>query len=302
MDFFISLRNSISQYILDHPTLMYLWWISILIVFGMLLGRFVKKVQKTIIKVRYTQNKDESGRAVTLTQAMTWTVEVVIWIIIFIIIAANIGIPNQTITIFTTVFGAGLGFGMQSLFKDVISSVVRLSSQTFNVGDFITVETSSGSHTGTVENFNLQSVTLSSDTEGKIIVPQGDISVIKNFNYGMGRFVVTLVFEPTVDLINLLTYLQQLVDSVNAREDISAWTKTVDGEEDIAHDDVFTLKLRGVSDVSDGSIKIQVEGLTSNGNQFAMKRSTLKIITNMLYEKGITYQGRMVIKEGGRNE
>lgn len=281
--------------IVHNKFILFAWWVLILILVGFVLGRVIHKVQRLIIKIQETSfpkdDKNNNKRALTLTQVATWLFQAAVWISIAVLIGNRIGIPVQVLTLFSTVFGAGLGFGLQSLFKDVISSVVHISERSINVGDYIAVETSSGIQSGTVEKVSLRHIQLSSEQDGKIIVPQGTINVIKNYNEGIGQFLIDLYFDTDIELSKVLNMIQSIVDDVNNEESLEPY---IDADDKPFIEDVFTVKLRGISDVSQGRMKLQLEGQTEAGKQFAAKRALLKIITNKLYDNGITYHSGSV--------
>lgn len=236
-------------------------------------------------------NENNTKRALTLTQAATWLMRAAVWITIFVLIGNRIGIPVQVLTLFSTVLGAGLGFGLQPLFKDVISSVVHITERSINVGDYIAVETTSGIQSGTVEKVSLRHIQLLSDQDGKIVIPQGSINVIKNYNTGIGKFLIDLYFETNIDLSEVLNMIRDITDKINNEESLEPY---IDEDDTKFIEDIHFVKLRGISDVSQGRMKIQVDGQTEAGKQFPAKRALLKIITNKLYSNGITYHSSTI--------
>lgn len=281
--------SDIIYHIANNRFILFAWWAAIMMLSGFVAGRAINKVQDILIRVQEASpisSDINTRRSVTLTQTTSWVVQTVVWIVILIMIGNKIGIPVQVITLFSTVFGAGLGFGMQSIFKDVIASTVHIVERSINVGDFIDVETTSGSHMGTVEKVSLRHIQLSSEADGKIIIPQGAITVIKNYNEGIGKFLVNLYFNTDIDLNSVLLPIREIVDKINTAEDVSDY---MDEGDEVVLDTMHTLVFRGISDVSAGRMNVQVEGQTTAGNQFASKRLLLKILTARLYSEGITY-------------
>ena len=283
------LSSDVMYDIVNNKFVVFTWWVIIMILCGFVIGRVINKIQDILIRVQEATAGNSTAtakRAVTLTQAISWVAQIMVWICIIIMICGKIGIPVQVITLFSTVFGAGLGFGMQSIFKDIIASTVHIVERSINVGDIVSVETSRGTHTGTVDKVSLRHIQLSSEQDGKIIIPQGDITVIKNYNEGVGKFLVDLYFNTDIDLQQVLSSIREVVDAINNDKDLTE--HMVESDKAIL-DDIHSVSLRGISDVSAGRMKIQVEGQTSAGNQFAGKRLVLKIITSKLYAEGITY-------------
>lgn len=273
------------EYITHSKILVFIWWMLILLLGAYLLSKIVTKIQRLFAASLLMTSDDDSsdlGRALTLSQTLSWTIKVVIWIVVFMMIGTKIGIPASVLTLFSTIFGAGLGFGMQSLFKDVVSSVVHIGEKLFDVGDFVVLETSSGTVKGTVENVNLRNIRISSLSDGIIFVPQGSIEVVKNYNKGTGRFMLEVPFSPHDDLETILNIIGETVDNVNKDphmfDDIDGLLSIID------------VKLVGINSVADGVINIEINGTTELGKQYPAKIALLKTITDVLYEKGFHYK------------
>src|SRR3546814_10847173 len=74
------------------------------------------------------------------------------------------------------VVGVAIGFGAQTLVKDVISGVFYLLDDASRVGEYI----QSGSYTGTVESFSLRSVKLRHHRGPLYTVPFGELGAVQN--------------------------------------------------------------------------------------------------------------------------
>ncbi len=84
------------------------------------------------------------------------------------------------------VAGLAIGFGAQSLIKDVISGFVILMEDQFHVGDVIQAAGVSGQ----VENITLR-VTSVRDLQGRVhFVPNGEIKVVSNLTKEWSRAVL----------------------------------------------------------------------------------------------------------------
>ena len=76
------------------------------------------------------------------------------------------------------VVGVAIGFGSQTLVKDVISGVFFLLDDAFRVGEYI----ESGSIRGTVEGFSLRSIKLRHHRGYLHTVPFGSLDKITNYS------------------------------------------------------------------------------------------------------------------------
>jgi moderate conductance mechanosensitive channel len=95
-----------------------------------------------------------------------------------------------------SVLGVALGFGSQSLVKDVIGGFFILFENQFAVGEYI----KAGEFSGTVEEIGLRSTRLR-DWGGELhIVPNGSISAVTNYNRGKMRALVDIHLPYEEDL------------------------------------------------------------------------------------------------------
>ena len=76
------------------------------------------------------------------------------------------------------VVGVAVGFGAQTLVKDVISGIFYLLDDAFRVGEYI----QSGSYKGTVESFSLRSVKLRHHRGPVYTVPFGELGAVQNMS------------------------------------------------------------------------------------------------------------------------
>src|SRR5690242_21356124 len=76
------------------------------------------------------------------------------------------------------VIGIAVGFGAQTLVKDIISGMFYLLDDAFRVGEYI----QSGSFKGTVESFSLRSIKLRHHRGPLYTVPFGSLGAIQNMS------------------------------------------------------------------------------------------------------------------------
>jgi len=95
------------------------------------------------------------------------------------------------------ILGVALGFGAQSLVKDVISGFFILMENQYTVGEYI----KTGEFSGIVEELELR-VTKIRDWGGEFhIIPNGQISVVTNYSRGSMRALVEvgIAYEEDID-------------------------------------------------------------------------------------------------------
>ena len=167
-------------------------WLNIVIVIAVLLiviivvriiaGRMRRLVDKKISDEKMVIKK----RTYTFTSVVSNLVIVVASVAAILIIADQIGISVTPLLAGAGVAGIVIGFGAQSLIKDLINGIFILLEQWYQINDIVTI----GDTTGTVERFNLRS-TVIRDIEGTVhFIPNGEINRLSNRTHVWSRALV----------------------------------------------------------------------------------------------------------------
>lgn len=110
-----------------------------------------------------------------------------------------------------SVLGVALGFGSQSLVKDIIGGFFILFENQFAVGEYI----KAGEFSGTVEEIGLRATRLR-DWSGELhIVPNGSISAVTNYNRGKMRALVDIHLPYDEDLDRAMSVMHSVCQEVN---------------------------------------------------------------------------------------
>lgn len=115
---------------------------------------------------------DAERRAETLGAVLTNAARVLVIVFFLLMTLQEFGVNIGPLVAGAGVAGVALGFGAQSLVKDVISGFFLLMENQFGVGDIVNVD---DKHTGTVERMTLR-ITQLRDAEGRAhFIPNGSI-------------------------------------------------------------------------------------------------------------------------------
>ncbi len=117
-----------------------------------------------------------SARAATVTALVANIWRVVVAVIAFFVALETIGINLTPLLAGATVIGATIGFGAQSLVRDLLSGFLMIVEDQFDIGDVLVV----GDVTGKVEDLSLR-VTRMRDDEGTMwVIANGEIRQLGN--------------------------------------------------------------------------------------------------------------------------
>ena len=126
----------------------------------------------------------------------------VIVVMAVLMVLASVGIQIGPLIAGAGVVGVAVGFGAQTIVKDVISGVFYLLDDAFRVGEYIT----SGSYRGTVESFSLRSVKLRHHRGPLFTVPFGELGAVQNQSrdWVIDKFNITVGYDTDIDFARKL--------------------------------------------------------------------------------------------------
>ena len=145
-------------------------------------------------------------RAATLCQGIGVVVDVALVFTALVMILNQFHIAIEPLLASAGIFGVALGFGAQTLVKDVISGIGIVMEDQFGVGDTVTI----GAQTGTVQTIGLR-VTRLQDVTGQIwYIRNGEITALGNRTQGWSIGKVELPLPLEADPIAVLTQLREV--------------------------------------------------------------------------------------------
>ena len=147
-------------------------------------------------------------RADTLGAVLKNTARVVVAVFFLLMTLQEFGVNIGPLVAGAGIAGVALGFGAQSLVKDVIAGFFLLMENQFAVGDIISVD--DGKHQGTVERMTLR-VTQIRDTEGRAhYIPNGSILKVVVLSKEFARALVDVEVGYDVDLDRIFAILREV--------------------------------------------------------------------------------------------
>jgi len=126
--------------------------------------------------------------------------------VVGIVVLQEVGVDVRALAVSAGVLGLAVGFGAQSLIKDVITGFFILFEGLVRVGDVIEV----GGHTGVVEAIGLRVTRLRLFNGAQRIVPNGDLTHFANYNRGWARAVVDVGVTYDTDVRRALEALERV--------------------------------------------------------------------------------------------
>ena len=146
---------------------------GILIRLGKLAIRNLFKVKPNASLMRVSQRRE-----VTLTKLLENVLTYVVFFVAAMTILSIFGINVEAMIAGAGIVGLAVGFGAQSLVKDVITGFFIIFEDQFSVGDYVRI----GLFEGTVEEIGLRTTKIKSYTGEINIIPNGNILEVTNYS------------------------------------------------------------------------------------------------------------------------
>jgi len=182
-----------------------------------LLGAAIARVEKFVEDDDPDTVSEREQRAETLAQIVRSAGVVLIGTIAGAMILRELGLDIGPLLAGVGIVGLAVGFGAQTLVKDVISGVFILVENQFSVDDSVQIDGVSG----TVEKMTLR-VTFIRDASGTLhVIPNGEIRVLANKTKGWARAIVDVRVGYDVNLDEAMELLRTVGQQVHADPQIS---------------------------------------------------------------------------------
>ncbi|CAN5624304.1 mechanosensitive ion channel family protein [soil metagenome] len=196
------------------------------------------------------------------------------WSIIFLAgfsILSEVGVEIGPLLAGAGILGLAVGFGAQTLVKDVISGIFLLFDDTIHVGDLVRA----GDDRGVVEHLGLRIVQLRTFTGEVVIIPTGELRTFGNWSVGFARAIVPIG----------LAYEQNLDDVLPVLEEIAREWAAIEANRAIMLQD--EPEVQSVMALGDSSVTARIVMQVVPGEQFRAERELRRLIKQRFDEKGI---------------
>lgn len=245
----------------------------VLIGFGMVL--LLSLLKQLITRFRRVYEGSFPGpaqakRVDTLTHVVRDVARVFILVVGSMMILSEVGIDLKPLLAAAGLSGLAIGFGAQSLVKDVISGFFILLENSVRVGDVVEV----AGVAGVVEEVKLRTITLRDLSANVHVVPNGIVDKVKNMTkvYSYYLFDVGVAYRENVD--EVMAVLKGIAEEL--REDPAFNTDILE-----------PLDMLGVDQFTDSAVIIKCRIKTNPMQQWRIGREMNRRIKNTFDAKGI---------------
>lgn len=217
------------------------------------------------------------SRLATILPLIRVVAQITILVLTALLALSQLGVNITPLLAGAGVVGLAVGFGAQTLVRDVVSGVFFLMDDAFRLGEFI----DAGGTMGTIEKISIRSLQLRGTRGAVHIVPYGEIPKLTNLSrdWVIMKLQFTVPFDTDVEKVRKLFKKigQEIMEMDEFKDDILA-----------------PFKGQGVTGVDDVGILVRGKFTTKPGKQFGVRKEIYKRVQQAFDENGIQFARKEV--------
>ena len=205
--------------------------------------------------------------------------------ITLIVMAVLISLSALGVNIGPLIAGAGvvgiaIGFGAQTLVRDIVSGFFYLIDDAFRIGEYVVID----QIRGTVEKISIRSFQLRHHNGPVHTIPYGEITTLTNWSrdWSIMKFELRIAFETDIEQV------RKIIKQIG-----------IDMYEDPQFGPLMLapMKSQGVNRMDDSALIIRCKFTSVPGQQYLIRREAFTRIQKVFEEKGIHFAPRRVLVE-----
>lgn len=208
----------------------------------------------------------------TLLQLVKKFIFAAITVVTILIILSSLGVDIGPLIAGASVFGIAIGFGAQTLVKDIISGIFFLMDDAFRVGDYI----ETGNAMGTVEEISVRSIKLRHHLGFLYTIPFGSMKLIKNNTRDWSIMKLQYLVPFDTDIGQVKKIIKKINKEIRAIPELNEFM-------------LSDIKSQGVKAMEEYGMRMRVKFMTKPGGQFTLRKLVLAKMKRYFAEEGIEF-------------
>jgi small-conductance mechanosensitive channel len=186
-----------------------LFSVAFVVVSAVIAYEFVSAIIETYLvgAVRDGTPVERSQRVRTLLPLLRNAFLIFLIVVVILIVLSEIGLNIAPLLAGAGVIGLAIGFGAQTLVKDVITGVFILFENTIAVGDVVDL---GGGHSGLVEHFSIRTIKLRDFSGGVHTVPFSAVTSVNNMTKDFAYYVFDIKVSYAQDTDQVVEIVEEL--------------------------------------------------------------------------------------------
>lgn len=259
--------------------------IIIYIIVALIVIAILNKVIEQAFKIQNRSSKGNKKRSRTLISLVQNVVSYIVWFIVITTILSKFGISVEGIIASAGVVGLAVGFGAQTIVKDIITGFFIIFENQFDVGDYVKIN--SGGTTvaeGTVKSIGLRSTRINTITGELTILPNGSMGEITNFSITNGFSIVEIPVSVEENLDKVEKRLNKLFTAMRSKYYLFITDPVVEG----------------IDSLDETKVTFRISAETIPGEGVSGSRILRKEIQRVFVQEGIKLPQPIYIKNNNQ--
>lgn len=233
-------------------------------------GVQVFSVRLTEIFSRQKIDEESKKRASTLSSVIRNLLTVVVLVVAVMTVLGQLGIAIGPVLAAAGIVGLAVGFGAQSLIKDVINGFFILLEDQIRVGDVVQV----AGKGGLVEKINLK-MTILRDLAGNVhFIPNGNIDVVTNMTKEYSQYVFDIGVAYREDVDEVMEVIKEVDEGLR-------------NDPDFGPDILAPIEIFGLDQFADSALIVKARTKTKPIKQWRIAREFNRRLKKKFDERNI---------------
>ncbi|SCU23218.1 small-conductance mechanosensitive channel [Staphylococcus xylosus] len=255
--------------------------IIVYVVAAWILLHFVNKGIAQFFKIQNKGKNSNKKRSKTLISLVQNVVSYVVWFIVLTTILSKFGISVGGIIASAGVVGLAVGFGAQTVVKDIITGFFIIFENQFDVGDYVKISNGGAPVAeGTVKSIGLRSMRINTISGELTTLPNGSVGEITNYSVINGEAIVEIPVSISEDIDKVEDELNASFEAIRSQYYLF----------------ISTPEVVGVNSITNNEIVLRISAETIPGEGFTGARILRKEILKLFKLKEIKMPQPMMVQ------
>lgn len=261
--------------------------IIIYILVGLIVIGIINKGIEEAFKFQNKSSRGNKKRSKTLVSLIKNVVRYIVWFIVLTTVLSKFGISVNGIIASAGVVGIAVGFGAQTIVKDIITGFFIIFENQFDVGDYVKINSSGTTVAeGTVKSIGLRSTRINTITGELTILPNGSMGEITNYSITNGTSIVEIPVSVDENLDKVEKKLNKLFTAMRSKYYLFITDPVV----------------LGIDGLDETKVVIRISAETIPGEGASGSRILRKEIQRMFVQEGIKLPQPMYVRNTDKQD
>jgi small-conductance mechanosensitive channel len=238
----------------------------------------VARFEQDVMEAAGVAYAEQAKRVRTLGDLLRSTLVVIVSCIALLMTLRELNLDITPILTGAGIAGVAIGFGAQTLVKDVISGFFLLLENQVRVGDVVAINGTGG----LVEAITLRTIVLRDESGTVHIFPNGSISTLANMSKDFSHYVINLAVDYDEDPDKVMAVLSATAEELRAEEEYGSVI-------------LAPLEMIGVDSFTDAHIVVKSRIKTLPLKQWFVGRELRRRLLKRFAEAGIKFPTRQLV-------